>query len=74
MIEDKTRVVCSNCKSKFLVGYSCKTRMLCPSCHAKRLTIWSEWLGAELLEDVPGMVVSVQAVVAQFINTMAYGR
>jgi len=27
--------------------------MLCPSCHAKRLTIWSEWFGAELLENVP---------------------
>ena len=31
------RVVCSNCKAEFLVGFSCKVRMLCPSCHAKRL-------------------------------------
>jgi len=53
------RVVCSNCKSEFLVGYSCKTRMLCPSCHAKRLTIWSEWLGAELLEAVPHRMITL---------------
>jgi hypothetical protein len=96
--------------------------MLCPSCHAKRLTIWSDWLGEVLLENVPhrmitltvpkrirpfflwdrkllgllarcaaetiktfyremtgepdgvpGLVVSVQTVVAQFTNTMAFG-
>ena len=113
------RVVCPQCKAEFLVAYSCKVRMLCPSCHAKRLTIWSEWLGEELLGDVPhrmitltvpkrirlfflwdrkllgllarcaaetirtfyrhmtgepdgvpGMVISMQTVVAQFMNTL----
>jgi len=53
------RVVCGKCKAEFLVGFSCKTRMLCPSCHAKRLTIWSEWLGAELLESVPHRMITL---------------
>jgi len=53
------RVVCKNCKAEFLVGLSCKVRMLCPSCHAKRLTIWSEWLGEELLEDVPHRMITL---------------
>jgi hypothetical protein len=47
------RVVCKNCKSEFVVGLSCKTRLLCPSCQAKRLTLWSEWLGERLLAKVP---------------------
>jgi hypothetical protein len=33
--------------------------MLCPSCHAKRLTIWGEWLGSELLEDVPHRMITL---------------
>jgi hypothetical protein len=33
--------------------------MLCPSCHAKRLTIWSEWLGEELLENVPHRMITL---------------
>jgi hypothetical protein len=53
------RVVCGNCKAEFLVGFSCKVRMLCPSCHAKRLTIWSEWLGTDLLEDVPHRMITL---------------
>ena len=55
------RVVCSNCKAEFLVGFSCKVRMLCPSCHAKRLTIWSEWIGVELLESVPHRMITLTA-------------
>ena len=53
------RVVSGKCKAEFLVGYSCKIRMLCPSCHAKRLTVWSEWLGAELLENVPHRMITL---------------
>jgi hypothetical protein len=33
--------------------------MLCPSCHAKRLTIWSEWLGEVLLENVPHRMITL---------------
>jgi len=46
-------------KAEFLVGFSCKTRMLCPSCHTKRLTIWSEWLGAELLASFPHRMITL---------------
>jgi hypothetical protein len=53
------RVVCGTCKAEFLVGFSCRVRMLCPSCHAKRLTIWSEWLGEVLLENVPHRMITL---------------
>ena len=53
------RVVCGNCKAEFIVGFSCKTRILCPSPQAKRLVIWSEWLGEELLEDVPHRMITL---------------
>jgi len=53
------RVVCGTCRSEFLVGFSCKTRMLCPSCHAKRITLWSQWLGEELLENVPHRMITL---------------
>jgi hypothetical protein len=33
--------------------------MLCPSCHAKRLVLWSQWLGAELLEKVPHRMITL---------------
>ena len=32
---------------------SCKTHGFCPSCHSKRLEEWTEWIGGELLLDVP---------------------
>jgi hypothetical protein len=53
------RVVCKNCKSEFVVGLSCKTRMLCPSCQAKRLTLWSQWLGERLLAKVPHRMITL---------------
>jgi hypothetical protein len=53
------RVVCKNCRSEFAVGFSCRRRMLCPSCETKRLTIWSEWLGEELLEKVPHRMITL---------------
>ena len=33
--------------------FSCRTRGFCPSCHARRLEEWGEWMGEELLLDVP---------------------
>jgi hypothetical protein len=33
--------------------FSCRTRGFCPCCHAKRLEEWGEWMGEELLLDVP---------------------
>jgi hypothetical protein len=53
------RVVCRNCKSEFAVGFSCKTRLLCPSCQAKRLTLWSGWLGEHLLAKVPHRMITL---------------
>ena len=46
------RVTCPQCKAEFLIAFSCKTRF-CPSCHAKKLTLWSDRLVREVLEDVP---------------------
>lgn len=46
-------VRCPRCRAAFLVAFSCKCRYLCPSCHAKRLLIWSEWIEAGILRDVP---------------------
>ena len=46
-------VRCPNCRGAFLVAFSCKCRYLCPSCHARRLLVWSEWIEAEIVRDVP---------------------
>lgn len=48
-----TRVHCPECRSEFLVAFSCKCRYFCPSCHTKRLLLWSDWLEEELLDHVP---------------------
>jgi hypothetical protein len=53
------RVVCGNCRAEFLAAFSCKTRLLCPSCQAKRLTLWSGWLGAHLLAKVPHRMITL---------------
>jgi hypothetical protein len=53
------RVVCRNCKSEFAVGFSCKSRLLCPSCLAKRLVLWSQWLGERLLAKVPHRMITL---------------
>jgi hypothetical protein len=37
---------------------SCKTRF-CPSCHAKKLTLWSDRLVEQLLEDVPHRMITL---------------
>jgi len=43
---------CQDCGHTLKVAFSCKTR-LCPSCVRKRMTQWSEWLGADVLLDIP---------------------
>ncbi len=43
---------CGECGRERKVPVSCKSR-LCPSCVKKRMTHWSEWLGGEVLLDVP---------------------
>jgi hypothetical protein len=53
------RVVCKNCRSEFAVGFSCRRRMLCPSCEAKRLVLWSQWLGEHLLAKVPHRMITL---------------
>jgi hypothetical protein len=53
------RVVCGNCRAEFLAAFSCKTRMLCPSCEAKRLVLWSQWLGEHLLAKVPHRMITL---------------
>jgi len=47
------RVVCPQCRSEFLVGFSWKGRGLCPSCEAKRAAIFSELLRHQILADIP---------------------
>jgi hypothetical protein len=46
------RIVCEDCRSEFLLCFSCKSRNLCPSCHAKRAAAFAAFLQEELLEDV----------------------
>ncbi|MCI0409162.1 MAG: transposase zinc-binding domain-containing protein, partial [Acidobacteria bacterium] len=43
------RVVCENCRAKFLLSFSCKGRGLCPSCDAKRAAAFAAFLKDELL-------------------------
>ena len=47
------RVRCADCHEEYLVPYSCKARYLCPSCHHRKALVWSEWLAAEVVADVP---------------------
>jgi hypothetical protein len=53
------RVVCKNCRAELVVGLSCRRRMLCPSCEAKRLVLWSRWLGEHLLAKVPHRMITL---------------
>ena len=46
------RLVCEDCRSEFLLCFSCKARSLCPSCDAKRAAGFAAFLQEELLEDV----------------------
>ena len=46
------RIVCEDCRSEFLLCFSCKARSLCPSCDAKRASAFAVFLKDELLEDV----------------------
>jgi hypothetical protein len=46
------RIVCEDCRSEFLLCFSCKARNLCPSCDAKRAAAFAAFLQQELLEDV----------------------
>ena len=47
------RIRCPDCGEERLLMFSCRTRGFCPSCHARRLEEWGEWMGEELLLDVP---------------------
>ena len=48
------RVVCydSDCRSEFLVPFSCQRRGFCPSCAAKRAAIFGAFLREEVVEQV----------------------
>jgi hypothetical protein len=46
------RIVCEDCRSEFLLCFSCKARNLCPSCYAKRAAAFAAFLQEELLEEV----------------------
>ena len=46
------RIVCEDCRSEFLLCFSCKARNLCPSCDAKRAAAFAAFLQEEILEDV----------------------
>ena len=50
--EKRAPIVCQDCRSEFLLCFSCKARNLCPSCDAKRAAAFAAFLQEELLEDV----------------------
>ncbi len=46
------RVYCDECRSDYLVAFSCSRRVFCPSCAAKRAAVFGALLHEEILEDV----------------------
>ena len=46
------RVNCDECRSDYLVAFSCSRRVFCPSCAAKRAAIFGALLQEEILEEV----------------------
>ncbi len=47
------RVACKDCRSEFLVPFSCKGRGLCPSCGQRRGLEFAAFLHEQVLEEVP---------------------
>jgi len=47
------RMRCDACAHEYLLALSCKCRYFCPSWHAKRLAVWTRWLGTTLLAPAP---------------------
>lgn len=47
------RLRCGECRSEFLLAFSCKRRYFCPSCHQKRVVLFAERVEQEVLEKVP---------------------
>jgi len=47
------RIRCPDCRTEYLLTFSCKSRGFCPSCHAKRLEEWGKWMRKKLLLDFP---------------------
>ena len=47
------RAYCGNCRTSFVVPFSCRSRSFCPSCEKKKQLLWAEWLRTELLAPVP---------------------
>jgi hypothetical protein len=46
------RVRCPDCRTEYLLAFSCKTRELCPSCAAKRAAVTAALLRDDVLEEV----------------------
>jgi hypothetical protein len=46
------RAYCDECRSDYLVAFSCSRRVFCPSCAAKRAAIFGALLREEILEEV----------------------
>jgi len=46
------RVRCPECRTEYLLAFSCKTRELCPSCAAKRAAVTAALLRDDVLEEV----------------------
>ena len=46
------RAYCDECRSDYLVAFSCSRRVFCPSCAAKRAAIFGALLQEEILEKV----------------------
>jgi Transposase zinc-binding domain/Putative transposase len=47
------RVRCPECKSEYLLAFSCKRRGFCPSCCAKRSVLFGEFLREKVLSGSP---------------------
>ncbi len=47
------RIKCDECKSEFILPFSCKCRYFCPSCHQRRAIEFGECLFEEILKNVP---------------------
>jgi len=46
------RIRCTDCRSEYLLAFSCQLRGVCPSCCQKRVEIWTAFLFEKVLLDV----------------------
>ena len=47
------RIRCSECKTEYLLAFSCRCRWFCPSCHQKKVLLFGEFILNEVASVVP---------------------